>query len=175
MRRTALLLIPFAFALSVAACGGDSQTSISSDITDTTITTGGVDSNQMEGSSAAASAAAQGTIAPPESGDSGANVDTTGGVSGNQLTASVGPGRTVTLQQDGTDVTTLSAGSYQLTVNDQSTKENFVLVDPDERVKMITSGPEKGTKTVTVQLDAGEWVFESQPSAKYARGDFVVK
>ncbi len=175
MRRTLLLLIPFSLALGVAACGGDSQTAISSDVTDTTITTGAVGTDDMSGSSAAASAAAQGTIAPPEDAGSGANVDTTGGAVGNQLTGRVGPGREIMLQRNGEDITTLPAGTYQVTVNDQSAEENFVLVDPEERVETVTTEPEKGTVTVTVELDPGEWVYMSQPSAKYARGDFVVE
>ncbi len=171
------VLVLATLALLLAACGGESATSITSDVGLDTAnnTTGDVKTDEnAPGESAGASASGAMSIAPAVSDGSGANIETTSGA-GMQLTGKVGPSDTIQLMQNGENVTRLPAGEYQLTVNDASTKENFTLMGPDDTVQVITEGPEEGIKTVTIELTAGDWSYESQPSAKYARGEFTVE
>ena len=49
---------------------------------------------------------------------------------GTTLQGSVGPGFTISLTQDGSDVTELAAGTYTIEVNDQADVHNFHLVGP---------------------------------------------
>ena len=93
--------------------------------------------------------------------------------SGNTLTASVGPGFEISLTTaDGSDVTTLAAGTYTIEVDDQSDIHNFHLtgsgVDEDSGVS------ETGTSTWEVTFEAGSYHYQCDPHASQMNGDFDV-
>jgi plastocyanin len=97
--------------------------------------------------------------------------DTT--ASGTTLTASVGPGFEISLTDaSGNDVSTLTAGSYTIEVDDQSDIHNFHLtgtgVDEDSGVS------ETGMSTWEVTFEAGSYHFQCDPHASTMNGDFDV-
>jgi plastocyanin len=99
--------------------------------------------------------------------------DTSGGASGTTLKASVGPGFEISLTDaDGADVTSLSAGSYTIEVDDQSSAHNFHLtgsgVDEDSGVS------ETGTSSWNVTFEAGSYHFQCDPHSSSMNGDFEV-
>jgi hypothetical protein len=76
-----------------------------------------------------------------------------GGLPSTTLTASVGPGATMTLRTPyGNPVKALEGGSYQLVVRDSSRVENFHLSGPGVNIK--TNLAYRGTKTWKVALHA---------------------
>ena len=92
---------------------------------------------------------------------------------GSTLTASVGPGFEISLTgADGSEVTTLAAGTYTIEVDDQSDVHNFHLtgtgVDEDSGVS------ETGTSTWEVTFEAGSYHFQCDPHASQMNGDFEV-
>ncbi len=93
---------------------------------------------------------------------------------GNTLIGTVGPGFTISLQKDGADVTTLPAGTYSFIVSDQSAAHNFALVAPDGTPTELTTVPETGSETVTIDLTAGTWTFDCQPHSTSMTGSFTV-
>jgi plastocyanin len=97
--------------------------------------------------------------------------DTT--ASGTTLTASVGPGFEISLTgADGSDVTTLAAGTYTIDVDDQSDAHNFHLTGTG--VDETTDVGGTGTDTWTVTLEAGSYHFQCDPHASTMNGDFEV-
>ena len=97
--------------------------------------------------------------------------DTT--ASGNTLTASVGPGFEISLTDaSGNDVSTLTAGSYTINVDDQSDAHNFHLTGAG--VDETTDVGGTGTDTWTVNLEAGSYHFQCDPHASTMNGDFEV-
>jgi plastocyanin len=97
--------------------------------------------------------------------------DTT--ASGTTLTASVGPGFEISLTDaSGNDVSTLTAGSYTIEVDDQSDIHNFHLtgtgVDEDSGVS------ETGMSTWDVTFEAGSYHFQCDPHASTMNGDVEV-
>ena len=97
--------------------------------------------------------------------------DTT--ASGTTLMASVGPGFEISLKgADGSDVTTLAAGTYTIDVNDQSDIHNFHLTGPG--VDEMTDVGSTGTDTWTVTFEAGSYHFQCDPHASTMNGDFEV-
>jgi plastocyanin len=98
---------------------------------------------------------------------------TTATASGTTLDASVGPGFDISLKTaDGTDVSTLTAGSYTIEVNDQSDIHNFHLSGPG--VDESTGVSETGTTTWKVMLQAGSYHYQCDPHASQMNGDFQV-
>jgi Copper binding proteins, plastocyanin/azurin family len=87
---------------------------------------------------------------------------------GKTLNGSVGPGFDISL--DGTDG--LTAGSYKLVVDDQSTAHNFHLTGPG--VDVSTEVGEEGEKSFDIQLEAGEYTFQCDPHASQMNGSFTV-
>jgi plastocyanin len=89
------------------------------------------------------------------------------------LEGETGPGFEIKLRRDGEDVTTLSPGTYTISVEDQSSMHNFHLIGPgvDEE---ITDVPFEGEKSVTVTLQAGEYTFQCDPHASSMNGTFTV-
>jgi plastocyanin len=85
------------------------------------------------------------------------------------LNGSVGPGFDISL--DGTDG--LTAGSYTLVVNDQSSEHNFHLTGPGG-VDVSTSVEETGEKSFDIELQAGEYTFVCDPHASQMNGSFTV-
>jgi Copper binding proteins, plastocyanin/azurin family len=97
----------------------------------------------------------------------GETTETAGG--GATLEGSVGPGFDISL--DGTDG--LTAGSYTIVVNDQSSAHNFHLTGPGG-VDVATDVGEEGEETFEVDLQSGEYTFICDPHASQMRGSFTV-
>jgi hypothetical protein len=97
-----------------------------------------------------------------------ATTEAGGSGDGNTLSGSVGPGFEISL--NGTDG--LSAGSYTLAVNDQSSAHNFHLTGPGVDVSTDVGGD--GEESFAVELQAGEYTFVCDPHASQMRGSFTV-
>jgi hypothetical protein len=95
--------------------------------------------------------------------------ESSGSGGGATLNGSVGPGFDISL--DGTDG--LSAGSYTLVVNDQSSAHNFHLTGPGG-VDVATDVGAEGEESFAVELQAGEYTFLCDPHASQMRGTFTV-
>jgi hypothetical protein len=95
--------------------------------------------------------------------------ESSGSGGGATLNGSVGPGFDISL--DGTDG--LSAGSYTLVVNDQSSAHNFHLTGPGD-VDVATDVGAEGEESFAVELQAGEYTFLCDPHASQMRGTFTV-
>jgi len=94
------------------------------------------------------------------------------GSGGGTLDGSVGPGFDISLTKGGTAVTTLSAGTYTLKVNDQADVHNFHLTGPG--VDVSTDVGFVGTKSFTITLKAGKYHFQCDPHSSSMNGDFTV-
>jgi plastocyanin len=93
--------------------------------------------------------------------------------SGNTLQGSVGPGFEISLKDsNGQDVTSLAAGTYTITVDDQSSSHNFHLTG--EGVDETTDVSGTGMETWTVTLKAGSYHFQCDPHSSSMNGDFDV-
>ena len=92
---------------------------------------------------------------------------------GGTLDGTVGPGFTIGLTQGGTAVTTLTAGTYTLNVNDQADIHNFHLTGPGG-VDVSTDVAFKGTKSFTIKLQAGSYHYQCDPHSSSLSGDFTV-
>ncbi len=80
-----------------------------------------------------------------------------------KLKGTVGPGFTITLRNaSGKKVTSLKAGTYEITVSDKSPIHDFVLEGAGLEEK-ITKVPFTGTKTVTVKLKKGKYEYYCTP------------
>jgi plastocyanin len=89
------------------------------------------------------------------------------------LTASVGPGFEISLTgADGADITSLSAGTYTIEVDDQSDIHNFHLTGTG--VDESTEVSEVGTATWEVTFEAGTYEFVCDPHASTMNGSFDV-
>ena len=88
------------------------------------------------------------------------------------LTASVGPGFSISLTQGGSAVTTLAPGTYTVNVSDQSTLHDFHLSGPgvDQATEVATTS----TATWTVTLSAGSYHFQCDAHPTMLHGDFTV-
>jgi plastocyanin len=116
---------------------------------------------------AAAGCGGKKTSSPP------ASTTTTGVTSGGtSLQGSVGPGFDISLTLDGQAVTSLTPGTYTLTVDDEADIHNFHLTGPG--VDVSTGVSEKGTKTFTITLKDGSYHFQCDPHASSMKGDFTV-
>jgi len=90
------------------------------------------------------------------------------------LKGSVGPGFTITLKSgSGKRVTTLKRGFYAIAVDDQSSIHDFHLKGPGVDVK-ITGVAFEGTRTATVLLRKGTYVYVCDPHRGFMRGTFTV-
>jgi plastocyanin len=90
-----------------------------------------------------------------------------------QLNATVGPGFTISLSNpDGSRVTHLDTGTYDIVVNDRGIEHNFHLTGPG--VDMFTGVEEVGTVTWTVNLVDGIYRFQCDPHADSMNGEFAV-
>lgn len=88
------------------------------------------------------------------------------------LTATVGPGRTISLRSGTSRVSRLKAGRYRIVVRDRSSSHNFHLRGP--RVNKRTAVGFKGTVTWTVTLRRGRYRFVCDPHAAFMKGSFRV-
>jgi hypothetical protein len=88
---------------------------------------------------------------------------------GTTLRGSVGPGFEISVEgADG-----LSAGSYTLVVNDQSSAHNFHLTGPGG-IDVATEVGAEGEESFEVELVAGEYSFVCDPHASQMNGTFTV-
>jgi plastocyanin len=108
------------------------------------------------------------TAAAPAASDTAAATDTAaaGGATGT-LTGTVGPGFTISM-----DKTTVPAGKYTLTVDDQASSHNFHLTGAG--VDVSTTVPEMGKKTFEITLTAGTYKFQCDPHAAQMNGTLTV-
>ena len=91
----------------------------------------------------------------------------------NTLAGSVGPGFEISLADSGgADVETLAAGTYTLTVDDQSDIHNFHLTG--EGVDVTTDVGATGMESFEVDLTAGSYTFVCDPHASTMSGSFEV-
>jgi plastocyanin len=88
-----------------------------------------------------------------------------------RLTATVGPGFTITLKKGGVKVRTLRPGLYTIVVSDRSPDHNFRL----RGTKAVTGVASVGTRTFTVRLRAGRYTYVCDPHADSMRGTFTVR
>lgn len=79
------------------------------------------------------------------------------------LNGTVGPGYTISLQDNGKKVTKLKAGTYKLVLADKSAIHAFSLDGPHGFAKDLTTVPFIGTKTVTLKLKAGAYKMYCPP------------
>ena len=97
----------------------------------------------------------------------------TSGTTGTTLDGSVGPGFDISLKDaSGNDVSTLTAGTYTINVNDQADIHNFHLTGPGVDKATDVSGT--GTTTWTVTLQDGTYTFQCDPHASSMNGSFQV-
>lgn len=89
-----------------------------------------------------------------------------------KLVATVGPGYTITLTKAGKKVKALKAGRYSITVRDRSAIHDFHIVGPVHKV--LSGVGATGTKTMTVRLKAGKYVFYCAPHKGAMKGAFKV-
>jgi plastocyanin len=89
-----------------------------------------------------------------------------------RLTATVGPGYTITLKKGTKVVRMLKRGTYRITVRDRSDEHNFRLRGPSGR--LLSSVRWAGTKTVTLRLKPGRYTYVCDPHADQMRGGFRV-
>ena len=89
-----------------------------------------------------------------------------------RLTATVGPGYTITLKKGSAVVKTLKRGKYTITVRDRSSEHDFHLRGPSGR--MISTLGWTGTKTVTLVLKPGRYTYVCDPHADDMFGSFRV-
>jgi hypothetical protein len=92
-----------------------------------------------------------------------------------KLIGTVGPGYTIALKtSSGKKVTSLTRGTYTITVRDRSDEHNFFMRGPG-LTKAMTGVDFVGTKTVTVQLRSGKYGFVCTPHADEMHGGFSVR
>jgi plastocyanin len=89
------------------------------------------------------------------------------------LTGTVGPGFTISLQKpDGSPVTQLDPGSYEIRIDDRAEEHNFHLLGPG--VDVATGVAEVGTVTWNVTLREGRYTFVCDPHSTAMNGEFRV-
>ena len=89
-----------------------------------------------------------------------------------RLDGTVGPGFTITLKMKGNKVTKLKPGKYQIVVKDLSNIHNFHLTGPG--LNKDTGVAATGTKTWTVTLRTGTYLYVCDPHASSMNGKFTV-
>jgi plastocyanin len=92
--------------------------------------------------------------------------------SATKLTATVGPGFTISLKKGTTKVTKLKAGAYTIAVSDKSNMHNFHLTGPGVNKK--TSVTAVVNQTWKVTLKKGTYKFVCDPHASFMKGSFKV-
>jgi plastocyanin len=89
-----------------------------------------------------------------------------------KLTASVGPGFTISLKKGSTKVTKLKTGKYTISISDKSNIHNFHLTGPGVNKK--TGVGFTGTAKWTVTLKKGTYKFLCDPHKAIMKGSFKV-
>jgi plastocyanin len=88
------------------------------------------------------------------------------------LQATVGPGFSINVAQNGAKVTHLDPGTYTIAVNDQSAEHNFHLSGPG--VEQATDVEATGTTTWTVTFQDGTYTYQCDAHATIMHGSFTV-
>ncbi|HST18151.1 MAG TPA: hypothetical protein VLK36_10815 [Gaiellaceae bacterium] len=88
------------------------------------------------------------------------------------LSASVGPGFSISLTQNGSPVTSLAPGTYDVSVSDTATAHNFHLSGPG--VDMMTSVTGTESPTWSVTFSAGNYHYQCDAHPTQLHGDFSV-
>ena len=88
------------------------------------------------------------------------------------LAASVGPAFSISLTQNGSPVTNLAPGTYDINVSDTATVHNFHLSGPG--VDMATSVANMESTTWTVTFSAGTYHYQCDAHPTQLQGDFSV-
>ena len=88
------------------------------------------------------------------------------------LTATVGPGATISLRSGGKKVSRLKAGRYRIVVRDRSHMHNFHLSGPGVNKKTAVAA--HGSRTWTVTLRKGTYRYWCDPHKTQMRGSFRV-
>jgi plastocyanin len=89
------------------------------------------------------------------------------------LTGVVGPGMTITLKNaDGSNVSHLDPGMYEVSINDQSDLHNFHLFGPG--VEQKTDVETVGMAAWTIQVVDGTYNFRCDAHANVMKGTFTV-
>ena len=100
------------------------------------------------------------TISPPKPASSSGGVSLLPVITKvGALTATVTSGGGARLMRDGRAVTVLGAGTYKVTVTDESKLNGFVLEHGTSRPLLITGAAFVGRHSVSVKLTKGEWSF----------------
>lgn len=95
------------------------------------------------------------------------------GAEGPKLVGTVGPGFAISLANaDGSRVTRLAPGPYELEVADRSDEHDFHLTGPG--VDVTTGVAEIGTQTFQLTLRDGTYRFVCDPHSLQMRGSFTV-
>lgn len=90
------------------------------------------------------------------------------------LRGTVGPNFTITVKNAaGRVVKTTKAGTYRLTVKDNSAIHDFHLIGPGVN-RVVTTVAFTGTKTVVVKLKAGRYIYQCDPHRLDMKGSFKV-
>jgi hypothetical protein len=90
-----------------------------------------------------------------------------------QLIGSVGPGFSITIQHpDGSAVTQIDPGTYEIIVRDQSIEHNFHLSGPG--VNQVTQVETESTVTWTVTFVEGRYSVVCDPHSTQMHREFVV-
>jgi plastocyanin len=89
-----------------------------------------------------------------------------------QLDGTVGPGFSINLRNpDGTTVTKLDPGTYEIVVHDESVEHNFHLFGPG--VNQATQVEETGTVTWTVTFGDGRYTLQCDPHSLQMKRTFI--
>ncbi len=88
------------------------------------------------------------------------------------LTATVGPGATISLKLGGKKVTRVKAGRYRIVVRDRSHMHNFHLIGPGVNKKTAVAAHRTTTWTVTFRQ--GTYRFRCDPHRSRMKGSFRV-
>ena len=75
------------------------------------------------------------------------------------LTGTVTAAGKATLTYKHKSLTTLAPGLYKVTIADKSKKVGFIVQMTHGTTTTVSTGPGVGTKTVTINLKAGQWFF----------------
>jgi hypothetical protein len=93
-----------------------------------------------------------------------------------KLTATVGPGRTISLKtSSGSSVRSLSGGNYTIVVNDRSRSHNFHLIGPVNMLNRSTTVKFVGRQTWRMQLVKGSYRFVCDRHVRTMKGSFTVR
>lgn len=92
-----------------------------------------------------------------------------------KLIAAVNDDATITLKDaSGNAISSLSAGTHDIEVHDNSADHNFDLIGPGGTSVAKTSVAETGVFTWTVTLTAGTWKYQCDPHFSVMNGSFTV-